>query len=89
MWDMEITFYKFVKIKMLNLVYLTMFYVLRSACKILRLDYNVKQCIQTLIYSQRTLTTFVGVVALRYQHHTPLSTQQCGVDNGVPQFPQT
>ena len=27
------------------------------------------------------LTMFVGVVALHYQHH--------GVDNGVPQLPQT
>ena len=34
--------------------------------------------------SQRTLTIFVGVVALRYQHHTT-----SGVDNGVPQLPQT
>ena len=31
--------------------------------------------------SQRTLTMFVGVVALRYQ--------QVGVDNEVPQLPQT
>ena len=29
---------------------------------------------------------FLGVVALRYQHHTTLL---CGVDNGVPQLPQT
>ena len=28
---------------------------------------------------------FVGAVALRYQHHTT----GCGVDNGVPQPPQT
>ena len=31
--------------------------------------------------SLRTQTMFVGVVALRYQHHT--------IDNGVPQLPQT
>ena len=28
---------------------------------------------------------FVGVVALRYQHYT----NNCSVDNGVPQLPQT
>ena len=37
--------------------------------------------------SQRTLTMFVGVVALRYQHRT--THVVCGVDNGVPQLPQT
>ena len=36
--------------------------------------------IQMVSNSQRTLTMFVGVVALRYQH---------GVDSGVPQLPQT
>ena len=35
--------------------------------------------------SQRTLTMFMEVVALRYQQHTLLR----GVDNGVPQLPQT
>ena len=35
--------------------------------------------------SRRALTMFVGVVELRYQHHTIL----CGVDNGVPQLLQT
>ena len=38
-----------------------------------------------ILLSQRTLTMFVGVVALRYQHHT----HHLGVDNGVPQLPQT
>ena len=33
--------------------------------------------------SQRTLTMFVGVVALRYQHH--ITHVLCCVDNGVPQ----
>ena len=32
--------------------------------------------------SQRTLTMFVGVVALRYQHHTAHAL--CGVDQASP-----
>ena len=36
----------------------------------------------TLDNSQRTLTVFVGVVALRHQHHLTRD-----VDNGVPQLP--
>ena len=36
--------------------------------------------------SQRTLTMFVGVVALCYQHHT--THVLCGVDNGVPRLRQ-
>ena len=39
------------------------------------------------LHSQRTLTMLVGVVALRYKHHT--TTVWCGVDNGVPQLLQT
>ena len=35
--------------------------------------------------SQRSVTMFVGVAALRYQH----LTTHWGVDNGVPQLPQT
>ena len=37
-----------------------------------------------------TLTMFVGVVTLHYQHHTTnLIIVLCGVDNRVPQLPQT
>ena len=36
--------------------------------------------------SQRALTVFVGVVALRYKPRTPLL---CGVDDEGPRLPQT
>ena len=51
---------------------------------------NMQECNDAYTYlvntlylslSYRTLTMFVRVVALRYQHHT--------IDNGVPQLPQT
>ena len=41
----------------------------------------VGECSKICMYT----AIFVGVVALRYQHHSML----CGADNGVPQLPQT
>ena len=40
---------------------------------------------QVTFSSQKTLTKFVEMVALRYLH----LTTQCGVGNEVPQLPQT
>ena len=37
---------------------------------------------------QRTMTMCVGVVEFLYQSHTTQGLL-CGVDNGVPQLPQT
>ena len=38
---------------------------------------NLLRNIQLVASSERTLTVFVGVVALRYQHPPPLLTSEC------------